>query len=155
MKRFFHFTLLTLLLLTACGTAPVVNPPTSTPLPTETPQPTFTPPPTATVTPTATPNATATAVAEATLTAADVINDLEEVLRDSGIPYKDGYLAWKQAEPLKINMTGPDQKVLEIGDELTAGDFILKSDVTWDATGLLLCGATFRSEPDLAKGKQY
>ena len=52
-------------------------------------------------------------------------------------------------------MKGPDHEILEIDEKLTAGDFILKSDVTWDATGLLLCGAIFRSEPNLEKGKQY
>jgi hypothetical protein len=52
-------------------------------------------------------------------------------------------------------MSGPDAGFLEIDDKLTAGNFILKSDVTWEATGLLVCGAMFRSEPNLEKGKQY
>ena len=156
MKKFLLFALLMFVSLNACGGIPLVVA-TSTPLPTNTPQPTAspTPLPTSTSTPTATPNVTATAAAKATLTAGDVVDDLDKVLGDSGIPYKDGHLAWKQDKPLKIDMTGPDDGFLEIDKNLTARNFILKSDVTWDATGLLLCGAIFRSEPDMAEGKQY
>jgi hypothetical protein len=103
----------------------------------------------------ATPDVTATAAAQATLSANNVVSHLDKVLGDSGIPYQEGHLVWKQDESLTIKMTGPDQGFLGIAEKLTAGDFILKSDVTWDATGLLICGAIFRSEPDLDKGKQY
>src|SRR5688572_28771438 len=159
MKKFLSFALLTLILLSSCGKIPFLAAPTSTlpPPASQTPQPTAspTPAPTQTSTPTATPDVTATAAANATLAAGEVINDLEKVLRDEDIPYKEGHLAWQQNKPLKVEMTGPDHEILEIDKKLTAGDFILKSDVTWDATGLLLCGAIFRSEPNLAEGKQY
>jgi hypothetical protein len=159
MNRFLFFALLTSMLLNACGMIPLPAASTSTPLPTasHTPQPRAspTPTPTETATPTATPNITATAAAQATVAAGDVVDELEKVLGDSDIPYKDGFLAWQQTDPLTIKMTGPDQKILGIDEKVTAGDFILKSDVTWDATGLLLCGAVFRAEPDLEKGKQY
>ena len=157
MHRFLSFALLTFLALSACGTLPLQAAPTSTPLPSNTPQPTAseTPLPTSTSTPTVTPDITATAAANATLMAGEVVIELDKVLGDSGIPYKDGHLAWEQAGPLKVEMTGPDDGFVELDDKLTAGDFILKSDVTWDATGLLVCGAIFRSEPDLAEGKQY
>ena len=56
---------------------------------------------------------------------------------------------------MNIQMSGPDFAILGIDDDLTAGDFIFKSDVTWEATGLLFCGAVFRSEPNLEEGKQY
>jgi hypothetical protein len=156
MHRFLYFALLTAVLLSACGGSPIAIP-TSTPLPSNTPQPTAspTPLPTSTSTPTATPDITATAAANATLVAEDVISELDKVLGDSEIPYPDGHLAWKQDKPLNIEMTGPDQGFLAIAEDLTAGDFILKSDVTWNATGLMVCGAIFRSEPDLDKGKQY
>lgn len=157
MKKNTCFALLALILLSSCGKLPLLAAPTSTPLPTHTPQPTASPTPSSTPTlaPTATPDVKATAAVNATLAADDVIGDLEKVLADEDIPYEDGHLAWKQDEPLNIKMTGPDQGFLEIADKLTAGDFILKSDVTWDATGLMVCGAIFRSEPDLDKGKQY
>ena len=156
MHRFLCFALLTSILLCACGGSPLAVP-TSTPLPSNTPQPTAsqTPLPTSTSTPTATPDITATAAANATLAAGEVISDLDKVLADSGIPYQDGHLAWQQDKPLNITMKGPDQGFLPIAKDLTAGDFILKSDVTWDATGLMVCGAIFRSEPDLDQGKQY
>jgi hypothetical protein len=157
MKKVTCFTLLMFLLLSACGTLPLGAAPTPTALPTDTLQPTAsqTPLPTLTSTPTETPDVTATAAFSATLAADDVMSELDKVLGDTDIPYKKGHLVWQQEDPLSIEMEGPDSQILEIDEDLTAGDFIFKSDVTWDATGLLLCGATFRSEPDLLKGKQY
>jgi hypothetical protein len=157
MKMFFAFVLLALLLLSACSQIPLLAAPTSTPSPTATPQPTISPTPslTPTSTPTATPDVTGTAVANATLAASDVVRELDAVLAEEDIPYKQGRLAWQQNDRLKLEMSGPDHKILEIDENLIAGDFILKSDVTWDATGLLLCGAIFRSEPSLEEGKQY
>ena len=157
MKRLLYFSLLIFILLSACARSAMLAAPTSTPLPTNTPPPTAsqTPRPTETSTPTATPDVTATAAANATLAAEDVIDDLNTVLGDTDIPYKDGHLAWKQEKSLNVKMSGPDQHYLEIDEDLSAEDFILKSDVTWDATGLLLCGAIFRSEADMAKGEQY
>lgn len=159
MPRFLYLTLLTLVLLSSCGKTPLKtdpkSPPVSTASPIPSPTASLTPAPTQTSTPTATPDKTATAAVSATQAASDILRELEDVLGDSDIPYKDGQLAWQQKDNLNIEMSGPDQEILEIDDQLTAGDFILKSDVTWDATGLLLCGAIFRSEADLLKGKQY
>jgi hypothetical protein len=154
MKKVICFAVLTVLVLSACSVAS-----TPTPLPTasQTPQPTAsqTPSPVPSSTPTETPNVTATAAAHATLSAGDVMSELDKALGDTDIPYKQGRLAWQQQDALSIAMKGPDHQILDIDEKLTAGDFVLKSDVTWDATGLLLCGAIFRSETDLLKGKQY
>lgn len=157
MKKISYFALLTFLLLSSCGKLPSAAAPTSTALPTHTAPPTAspTPVPTNTSTPTATPDIQATAAISATLAANEVIRDLDKVLEDTDIPYKEGRLVWQQEDSFRIEMNGPDHGILEIDDKLTAGDFILKSDVTWDATGLLLCGAIFRSEPNLEEGKQY
>lgn len=159
MKHFPYLALLVVILVSACGSIPGMARPTSTPLPTDTPQPTFTftplPTQTPTRTPTATPNATATAAANATQAASDILSDLDKALGDTEIPYKDGSLIWKQTDPFTVDMSGPDSQILEIDKDLTAKNFILKFDVTWKATGLLVCGAIFRSEPDLEKGKQY
>jgi hypothetical protein len=157
MKTSLSCVLLALILLSSCGKIPSLAAPTPTPPPTQTPQPTATqtPAPTHTATPTSTPDVTATAAANATLAASEMIGDLDKILRDADIPYKQGHLAWKQDDTLTIKMQGPDHEILTIDDKLTAGNFIFKSDVTWDATGLLLCGAIFRSEPNLEEGKQY
>jgi hypothetical protein len=157
MRKILSFALLTLLLLSSCGGLPSQAALTSTPLPTKTTLPTSspTPAPTSTSTPSATPDAQATAAVNATLAAHEVLGDLDEVLGDTDIPYKQGRLVWQQQAVLTVEMNGPDQQILELDDKLTASDFVLKSDVTWDATGLLLCGAIFRSEPSLEKGKQY
>lgn len=156
MNRFPYFGLLVLLFLTACGGIPGLNA-TATSMPTHTLQPTLTPSPTDTATPvpTATPDVTATAGAKATETADSILGELDLLLADTDIPYEDGYLAWQQTKPLTIQLSGPDDQILAIDDELTAGDFILKSDVTWTASGIIICGAVFRSEPDLERGKQY
>lgn len=153
MKRFPSFVLLAAIWLGACSNIPGLAQPTSTPLPTNTPSPTFTPLPTDT--PTQTPTATPDPAATATQVASEILSDLETRLGDTNIPYEDGHLAWKQTREFEISMSGPSQEILKIDEDLTAKNFIFKSDVTWEATGLLLCGAVFRSEPDLQKGKQY
>jgi hypothetical protein len=98
---------------------------------------------------------TATAAFKATDAAGGIVDDLDNLLGDTEIPYQEGHLAWKQDGPFSLEMSGPDQKFVGLDESLTAENFILKSDVTWNATGLLVCGAIFRSEPDLEKGKQY
>lgn len=162
MKRFPFFALLILMIATlACGAAPGTNTePTETPLkPSDTPEPTNTPPPTNTPTPlpTATPDVAATEAFVATQTASDVLEELEKLLGGSEAPYRDGHLLWRQSNAVKISMTGPqtEDNFRELDKDLTAGNFIFKSEVTWDASGILICGAIFRSEQDLDIGKQY
>lgn len=161
-RRPFVFLLaLTLTALACGGTAPAAEPeptatlviPSDTPAPTETPLPTDTPTPV----PTSTPDSTATAAARATEGASDVLGELDRLLSDTDIPYKEGRLAWQQTESVTINMSGPqlEGNVRELDGDLTAGDFIFKSDVTWEATGVLICGAVVRSEPSLERGLQY
>jgi hypothetical protein len=159
MKRLLYFIVLISILVMACGSlSKLSSPATSTPLPpTDTPEPTFTALPTATVvpSPTSTPDATATKIAQATETASAVLAELDHDLgADSGVPYKDGHLLWQQNEQSTLNLAGPDNGFLAIKD-IEASDFVFKADVTWQATGILICGAVFRSEPNLAKGKQY
>ena len=156
MNRFLHFGLLVVIFLTACGGIPGLSA-TATSAPTNTLQPSLTPAPTDTATPspTSTPDVTATAGAKATETAASVLNELDKLLGDTDVSYKDGHLAWQQTRPLIIDLSGPDDQILAVDDKLTAGNFIFKSDVTWTASGIILCGAVFRSEPDLERGKQY
>lgn len=165
MKRFPFFTLLILMIAAlACGgTAPTSEPeptatlvkvqPSDTPVPTDTPLPTDTP----TLVPTATPDAAATAAVVATQGASEVLAELDKWLGESDVPYKEGHLAWQQTETVTINMSGPqpDDNFRELDGDLTAGDFILKSDVTWEASGVMICGVIFRSEPDLDNGLQY
>ena len=156
MNRFPHFGLFVLIFLTGCGGIPGLSP-TATSAPTNTIQPSETPLPTNTATPspTATPDVTATAGAKATETAVAVLEELDKLLGDTDVSYKDGYLAWQQTEPLNIDLSGPDNQILAVHDKLTAGNFILKSDVTWTASGIIICGAVFRSEPSLEQGRQY
>lgn len=157
MKRLPIFIItISIVLIIAC-VVPGMASPTATPEPTNTPEPTSTPLPTETPTlvPTSTPDKTATAIVQATETADAVLTEMDKVLGDTDIAYKEGHLVWQQAKPMSINLHGPSSDYMEIDDSLTAGNFILKSDVTWNATGLLLCGAIFRSEPSLEDGKQY
>ena len=157
MKRFLYLSLLILLLFPACNVLPGLAPSTSTPLPTNTPAPTFTPLPTETPTlvPTSTPDKTATAAAQATETSNSILQELDKLLGDTDVPYQDGHLAWKQTKPLTVTLKGPGWDYVEIDKNLTADNFILKSDVTWEASGIIICGAIFRSEPSFEEGKQY
>lgn len=160
MKQIQYFVLFILLVfVTACGSSQIATPneiisPTNTPeMPTATSAPTNT----ATSEPTATPDAAATAAVQSTQMAGEIQTELDELLSNSEVAYKDGHLLWQQTEPITINMTGPsgDDTVIAIDKNLTASNFILKADVTWDATGWMYCGAVLRSEPDLDEGKQY
>ena len=159
MKRYPYYTLLLLLIASiACGAQGTNPEPTIPPVEsTQTVAPTDTPLPTDTATPlpTATPDVEATAAVRATESASEVFNELDHLLDNSDIVYQDGHLGWQQTEQMNIQLSGPDFEIMGIDDDLTAGDFIFKSDVTWEATGLLFCGAVFRSEPSLEEGKQY
>jgi hypothetical protein len=133
------------------------QPATSTPASTNTVLPTATALPTDTPTtiPTATPNLTATAAIEATATSASVLAELNDVLRDTDIAYDQGKLLWQQSKAMKVKLSGPSADYLPVDDNLIGKNFILKSDVTWEASGIIVCGFIFRSEPDLERGKQY
>jgi hypothetical protein len=145
-----------LMFLIACGNLPGINL-TATPSPeptlTLTPLPTLIS--TSTPAPTATLDIAATAEAQQTQTANDVLGDMDKILGESEIPYKDGHLVWRESKPITVSLSGPERDYADLDKKLTAGNFILKSDVTWNASGIILCGAVFRSEPNLAQGKQY
>lgn len=158
MKRFPYALFLVAFLLAACGMLEAADPPATVVPPSDTPAPpTSTPLPTDTPTPvpTSTPDITATAAAQATAGAESVLSELDKLLAESDVPYQEGHLAWQQTEPIAINMAGPASKYEELDGDLSVGNFILKSEVTWTASGLVFCGAIFRSEPDIARGKQY
>lgn len=123
-------------------------PPTDTPLPSSTPPPTDTPTPV----PTSTPDLDATSTAQA----AAILSEISGFVDDE-IPYQDGALVWQQTKSITINMSGPqsEDNFREIGENVSAGNFVFKSDVTWNASGILICGAIFRSEQNLDTGKQY
>lgn len=126
-------------------------PPTETPLPMNTPLPPDTPAPI--------PTSTAITALTATIEAVNVLSELDVLVgANSESAFRDGYLAWIQNEPITIKMTGPQKDagiIQSIGEDLNAADFIFKSDVTWNASGVLICGVTFRAETDLEKGEQY
>lgn len=152
MNKHARFTLLVLVFVLACASLPEPTP-TASPVP----EATFTPSPTNTPTPdpTSTPDTPATAAAAATQTAGNLLTDLDKLLGGSDLPYQEGYLAWRYDDPIEVSMTGPDSKLIGIDEKLISGNFVLKSEVTWNATGIIVCGVIFRSEPDLVKGRQY
>lgn len=154
MKRLRYFALFVLLLIMSCGSMPGVAP-TDTPSPV--PTSTFTPLPTETPTPvpTATIDIPATVEANQTQVADDMLVEMNKLLGDSDISYQDGHLIWQEDKKITVNLSGPDWNSVDVDKKLTAGNFILKSDVTWNASGIIVCGAIFRSEPNLALGKQY
>lgn len=154
MKRFLYLFVFLGLLIQSCGTVPVetaTSTPSHTPEPTETPLPTETPTPI----PTSTPDRTATAAAELEQASNSILDELDQLLDDTAIPYEQGHLAWKQVKPLMITLKGPSWDYVEIDKGLVGKNFILKSDVTWEASGIIVCGVIFRSEPNIENGKQY
>lgn len=157
MKRFPYPALILLISLNACALPGLGAPPTGTSAPTNTVAPSTTPPPTDTATPepSPTPDTPATAAARATESAAGVMAELDKTLSGSDIAYEAGGLIWRQDNTFSISLSGPDQEVQQFGDDVTAENFIVKSDVTWEASGWILCGAVFRSEPNIHNGKQY
>lgn len=158
MRRIPLFVLLIMMFVNvACGNLSPEPTPTLTPdPPTATlPPPTETPTATPTSTATATPDRTATAAIIATQAAGEVQEEFDVLLEDANIPYKDGKLTWKQSENFEISMNGPDGRFLPFARNVKGKDFILKSDVTWNATGMLVCGAIFRSESNFRDGRQY
>jgi hypothetical protein len=141
---------------------PTSAPPTSTNTPalTETPLPTDTPVPTDTPTPlptdTATPDLQATQAFIATQAADQLIVDIKAQLKEFGFPTDVGHLGWAQTEPETITLsTYGDYFYTPFAEDLTASDFILRTDVTWETEGLVMCGLIFRSEPNFEKGAQY
>lgn len=125
--------------------------PTETSLPRPTPLPTNIPAPK----PTVTPNIALTTTVEAV----NVLSELDVYVgENSDVPYEEGYLAWRQNDPVVLEMSGPqkDAGILQaIRENINAKNFIFKSTVTWSATGILICGFAFRSEDDLSRGQQY
>ncbi len=154
MKRFSRIALLILILLSACSSIPGLEF-TNTPSPV--PTLTFTSAPTETSTPmpTATRDIIATLEAQQTQAAGGVLSDLNKIMADSDIEYQNGKLIWQEEEAEIVKLSGPDGRFIPIDEKLTSGNFILKSDITWQATGIIVCGVIFRSEPNLREGKQY
>jgi hypothetical protein len=159
MKHILYLFVLLLVFLQGCSALPAAQPATSAPAPTETSAPTTTSTPlptdTPTPVPTSTPDKTATAAAQSTVAAKTVLGELDQLLGDTDIPYQDGHLEWQQGKPLMVTLKGPGWDYVEVDEDLIGKNFILKSDVTWEASGLIMCNAIFRSEPDLEKGEQY
>ena len=125
---------------------------TATPVPTDTPTPTAT----ATLTPTPTKDKTATAVARATGEAEAMISEIKGVLEKIEYPTDTGSLGWYQSDPLFIYMNEPNQALYqEFAEDLVASDFVLQTEVTWEADYMVVCGLLFRSELDFSTGAQY
>lgn len=151
-RRIYLAFLLLILLGIACSTFTPQSTPTGSPVPlTATKVPTKTQTPI----PTNTPDRAATVAAKATQTASEVLAEIKDKFGDEDINYREGKLLWKQEGPLRVELNGPDGQYMPFAEGKEAGNFILTSDVTWKASGIIFCGVIFRSEPDLKKGKQY
>lgn len=139
-------------------TATLLPTATETPTPTNTPVPTDTPTPTATdtLTPTPTKDKTATAVAKSTQEAEAVISHIKGVLEKIEYPADTGSLGWYQTEPEFLQMDEYGQALYqEFAEDIVVADFVIQTEVTWEASGLVVCGLMFRSEPDFKRGAQY
>jgi hypothetical protein len=144
---------------TACSTAiPLFSKPTATPTPTETLIPTPSPTASSTFTPTRKPtkNWSATSAAKNTLQMDAKIADVKARFDSMGISTDTGHLGWTQSGILSLPVDftwGWYPK--NVGDNLTASDFAISSDVSWTATNIVYCGFIFRADLNLQYGKQY
>jgi len=140
--------------------------PTSTSQPTQAPQPSQPPAPTQapaapanTVPPPAQPTLAPTAAPTAAPTQAGgaILGQIETELQKIGLSTKTGHLGWSSEAPISIttqSYQGTDNAL--IGQNLTASDFVIKTDITWESQGGLAgCGVLFRAAPKLDKGAQY
>ena len=128
--------------------------PSNTPLPTDTPIPTDTATPEPTDTPT--PDLQATQSSMETQQADLIIADIKSQLEEFGFPTESGYLGWAQVEPESIPLaTFGDYFYSPFAEHLVATDFVLRTNITWETEGLVMCGLMFRSEPNFETGAQY
>ena len=163
---------LLLLMSTACSTLlpqPTPTPTatlTPTPLPTDTPTltptssptPTDTPTltPTSTLTPTPTIDRTATAAVKATQTAEAFLAEVKAKLAEINVPVDTGRLGWSQDGFVFIDMDEyGEYNIIPFDPNLTASDFVLNTEITWEASKLLICGLILRAEANLNEGEQY
>lgn len=144
-------------LLTGCASPATQVPPTEDLLPSETPPPTntFTPEPSLTLQPTSTPDVKATNNAAATQLVDKRLEIMKPDLDLVGYP-ESGSLAWYQLNPISLvpRVNGSLYYDL-INEDLIASDFIFKTDITWSATSLVVCGFGFRAEQNVTAGSFY
>jgi hypothetical protein len=141
-------------------TAPAPSRTTSPPLePTSSPRPTVTPNPTDTpaVTATQASSQTPTQGNRATVAASRARSRIKDDLAQLDLRAGNGHLEWFQARPTSIDLDQYNQvDGTQFRGDPSAGDFILKSDITWESSGgPVTCGFIFRSEPDLEGCAQY
>jgi hypothetical protein len=102
--------------------------------------------------------ATQTAVAaKATQAAEAILGVIQEDLAKVDLSTDTGRLGWMQTgvETIKLD-TAWEAFYRPFAENLVASDFVLKTEVTWEAEGgLLICGFMFRSEASFATGTHY
>jgi hypothetical protein len=102
--------------------------------------------------------ATQTAVAaKATQAAEAILAVIQEELVKVELSTDTGRLGWiqKGSESIKMD-TAWEGHYSPFAENMVASDFVLKTEVTWEATtGMLICGFMFRSEPSYSQGTFY
>ena len=128
--------------------------------PTQPPAPTLAPAaPTSTVPPAAPPTQPppAAPTIAPTQPVSSVPSQVEAELQKIGLSTKEGHLGWSSDAPISLTAEGYQGTENQlIGENLTASDFVIKTDITWESQGGLAgCGVLFRAAPNLDKGAQY
>jgi hypothetical protein len=100
---------------------------------------------------------TAAPVVPPTQPASSVPSEVEAELQKIGLSTKEGHLGWSSDAPISLTAEGYQGTENQlIGENLTASDFVIKTDITWESQGGLAgCGVLFRAAPNLDKGAQY
>lgn len=159
-RKIFHpfiaLAALVILVGLACGASgsPTPAPESTKSLPTDTPEPI----PTETPAPTATPDYAATQAAQATEAVAALQEEIVATLDGLDLPSDNGHVLWIQSEDVALEMIGGmnQPQYLNFAEGITASNFVLKVDMTWDTNSWPVCGIVFRaSEKELKYADFY
>jgi hypothetical protein len=82
--------------------------------------------------------------------------DLQGDLETLGISTETGSLGWYELLPEELELVDYNTWTWRpFAEGVSASDFVLSTDITWDTTGLVTCGFLFRSEPNFGEGAKY
>ncbi len=94
--------------------------------------------------------------AQATQTAEAISALVKKDLDLLGVDASQGKLGWLQTDPITVKLdTAWEYNTLPAAEGVSASDFVIKTDLTWNTSGILICGIVFRSDRNLLTGNQY
>jgi hypothetical protein len=81
--------------------------------------------------------------------------EIQKELANAGLSTDTGQLGWSQGSLVEITVTAGIGMFRPFAENLDAFDFVIKTELTWDATEEVTCAVFFRSEENIKTGHQY